>query len=63
MSLAEAVSLGDLQHPQSPEEPIVLHISGAPALDTDAVVELNAAVALGMSTTLEAALEWIARIK
>src|SRR2546428_1591125 len=27
VSLAEAVSLGDLQHPQSPDEPIVLHMT------------------------------------
>jgi spermidine dehydrogenase len=30
VSLAEAVSLGDLQHPQSPEEPIVLHMGRTP---------------------------------
>ncbi|OLC45999.1 MAG: hypothetical protein AUH43_14885 [Acidobacteria bacterium 13_1_40CM_65_14] len=30
VSLAEAVSLGDLQHPQSPDEPIVLHMTRYP---------------------------------
>jgi spermidine dehydrogenase len=30
VSLAEAVSLGDLQHPQSPDEPIVLHMGRTP---------------------------------
>jgi spermidine dehydrogenase len=30
VSLAEAVSLGDLRHPQSPEEPIVLHLERTP---------------------------------
>ena len=29
-ALAEAVSLGDLQHPQSPDEPIVLHLTRYP---------------------------------
>jgi len=32
VSLAEAVSLGDLQHPQSPDEPIVLHLERTPCL-------------------------------
>jgi spermidine dehydrogenase len=31
VSLSEAVSLGDLHHPQTPEEPIVLHLSKVPA--------------------------------
>ncbi len=30
VSLAEAVSLGDLHHPQTPEEPIVLHMTRYP---------------------------------
>ena len=30
VSLAEAVSLGDLQHPQTPDEPIVLHMGRTP---------------------------------
>jgi spermidine dehydrogenase len=30
LSLSEAVSLGDLHHPQTPEEPIVLHMSKIP---------------------------------
>jgi spermidine dehydrogenase len=30
VSLAEAVSLGDLQHPQSPDEPIVVHMERTP---------------------------------
>ncbi len=30
VALAEAVSLGDLQHPQSPDEPIVLHMGRTP---------------------------------
>jgi spermidine dehydrogenase len=30
VSLAEAVSLGDLQHPQTPEQPIVLHLVRTP---------------------------------
>jgi spermidine dehydrogenase len=30
VSLAEAVSLGDLKHPQTPEEPVVLHLSKIP---------------------------------
>jgi spermidine dehydrogenase len=30
VSLAEAVNLGELQHPQSPEEPIVLHMTRVP---------------------------------
>src|SRR5262249_37864640 len=30
VSLAEAVSLGDLQHPQSPDEPVVLHLTRYP---------------------------------
>src|SRR5206468_2141830 len=30
VSLAEAVSLGELQHPQSPNEPIVLHMTRVP---------------------------------
>jgi spermidine dehydrogenase len=31
VSLSEAVSLGELHHPQAPEEPIVLHLSRVPA--------------------------------
>src|SRR5262249_16375592 len=27
VSLTEAVSLGDLKHPQSPEEPVILHLT------------------------------------
>jgi spermidine dehydrogenase len=30
VSLAEAVSLGDLQHPQTPDEPVVLHMTRYP---------------------------------
>ncbi|HWF38909.1 MAG TPA: NAD(P)-binding protein [Candidatus Acidoferrales bacterium] len=30
VSLAEAVSLGDLHHPQTPDEPVVLHMSKIP---------------------------------
>jgi spermidine dehydrogenase len=30
VSLAEAVSLGDLRHPQSPDEPIVIHMERTP---------------------------------
>ena len=30
VSLAEAVSLGDLQHPQSPDEPVVVHMERTP---------------------------------
>ena len=30
VSLAEAVTLGELQHPQTPEEPIVLHLTRIP---------------------------------
>ena len=30
VSLAEAVSLGDLRHPQSPDEPIVVHLERTP---------------------------------
>ena len=30
VSLAEAVSLGDLRHPQSPDEPIVVHMERTP---------------------------------
>ena len=30
VALAEAVSLGDLRHPQTPEEPIVLHMTRFP---------------------------------
>src|SRR5437899_7891018 len=30
VSLAEAVSLGDLRHPQTPEEPVVLHMTRFP---------------------------------
>jgi len=30
VSLAEAVSLGDLKHPQSPDEPVVLHMTRVP---------------------------------
>jgi spermidine dehydrogenase len=32
VSLAEAVSLGDLRHPQSPDEPIVVHMERTPCL-------------------------------
>ena len=31
VSPAEAVSLGDLRHPQSPEEPVVVHMGAHPA--------------------------------
>jgi spermidine dehydrogenase len=30
VSLAEAVSLGDLQHPQTPDEPVVVHLERTP---------------------------------
>ncbi len=32
VSLAEAVSLGDLRHPQSPDEPIVVHMERTPCV-------------------------------
>jgi spermidine dehydrogenase len=32
VSLAEAVSLGDLKHPQSPDEPVVVHMERTPCV-------------------------------
>jgi spermidine dehydrogenase len=51
LSLAEAASLGDLRHPQSPDEPIVLHVMRTPNSPAKSRKEQNAIGRYDLITT------------